>query len=277
MHAPKQIQDSVSNLRIYACLFGVTVVNIKKDGDARSDMLFELCSEGGTVKACLSQKWEQKWESGTSRIVWAMHSLANAQNMLGSPRVHASLWHRWSLHVVFVCVSNLWGRAVGGRIVLNEGSSGCSIHKSRIHNARWEDRKTLTSLVVGVIGKHMVTSASWQKKISLVSHHSNVFLVNARVIITPTNLYYKCHCGLLWGLSSASWSSLTRFLELSIIIILVASSLQPSQPLWSISLMPSSWDDAPIEVTNYLGEEKVPSAAQWNQRSAQWPQPLCEG
>jgi hypothetical protein len=41
--------------------------------------------------------------------------------------------------------------------------------------------------------------------------------------------------------------------------------------------MPSSWDDAPIEVTNYLGEEKVPSAAQWNQRSAQWPQPLCEG
>lgn len=129
---------------------------------------------------------------------------------MGSPRAHA-LWHRWS-HVVFVCVSNLWGRAVGGRIVLNEGSSGCSIHKSRIRNAsRWEDRKTLTSLVVGVIGKHMVTSASWQKKISLVSHHSNVFLVNARVIITPTNLYYKCHCGLLWGLSSASWSSLTWF------------------------------------------------------------------
>lgn len=57
MHAPKQIQDSVSNLGIYACLFGVTVVNIKKDGDAKSDMLFELCSEGGTVKACLSQKW----------------------------------------------------------------------------------------------------------------------------------------------------------------------------------------------------------------------------
>ena len=101
--------------------------------------------------------------------------------------------------------SNLWGRAVGGRIVLNDGSSGyfISIHESRIRNA-------VTSLVVSVVGKygHSCKLAKKRSKRFRVIPTWSLLILG---LSSLCSMYYKCHCGLQWGLSSASWSSWTWF------------------------------------------------------------------